>query len=186
MRWRRGEGRKTGGIKAASKPFLQAFPNLGCFRPRISKDSFGGFLGFQWVTRGKNPKCVPSKFFRHARLFSATFHYRAPFHCFTTGWARGRTAVSVQACSWWRSHPVSENCERSTNSDSEKVNCPSIRAQAAPLARDDNVICSRVLMATLSVDETHCASSATASKPKPSRLSRSRRALVWIASLCSR
>jgi hypothetical protein len=53
MRWRRGEGRKTGGIKAASKPFLQAFPNLGCFCPRTSKDFFGGFLGFQWVTREK-------------------------------------------------------------------------------------------------------------------------------------
>ena len=34
--------------------------------------------------------------------------------------------------------------------------------------------------------ETHCASSATASKPKQSRLSRSRRPLVWIASLGSR
>jgi len=41
-------------------------------------------------------------------------------------------------------------------------------------------------MATLSLDETHCGSSATASKPKPSRLSRSRRPLVWIASLGSR
>ena len=35
-------------------------------------------------------------------------------------------------------------------------------------------------MATLSVDETHCASSATASKAKQSRLSRSRRPLVWL------
>jgi hypothetical protein len=36
-----------GGIKAASKAFLQAFPNLACFCPSFSKQSFGHFVGFQ-------------------------------------------------------------------------------------------------------------------------------------------
>ena len=35
--------------------FLQAFPNLGCFAPSFSKHSFGGFVGFQGVTRLPNP-----------------------------------------------------------------------------------------------------------------------------------
>jgi hypothetical protein len=29
--------------------FFQAFPNLGLFSPSFSKESFGGFLGFQGV-----------------------------------------------------------------------------------------------------------------------------------------
>jgi hypothetical protein len=36
--------------------FLQAFPNLGCFAPSFSKDSFGGFVGFQVVTRLPNSR----------------------------------------------------------------------------------------------------------------------------------
>ena len=36
-----------------SKAFWQAFPNPACFRPRISKQSFGGFVIFQQVTREK-------------------------------------------------------------------------------------------------------------------------------------
>jgi hypothetical protein len=39
----------SGGIKAASKLFLQAFPNFGLFPPSFSKESFGGFVGFQWL-----------------------------------------------------------------------------------------------------------------------------------------
>ena len=46
--------------------FCQAFPNLGCFCPRISKDSFGGFVGFQRVTRVPNPKCPSPNFFASA------------------------------------------------------------------------------------------------------------------------
>src|SRR5271167_1550168 len=35
---------------------LQAFPNLGCFSPSFSKESFGRFVGFQWIARLPNPK----------------------------------------------------------------------------------------------------------------------------------
>jgi len=34
--------------------FWQAFPNLSCFAPRISKQFFGDFVEFQGVTRVKN------------------------------------------------------------------------------------------------------------------------------------
>ena len=36
--------------------FGQAFPNLSCFSPSFSKDSFGGFVGFQGLARLPNPK----------------------------------------------------------------------------------------------------------------------------------
>jgi hypothetical protein len=39
---------------AASKPFLQAFPNRRWISPRISKESFGRFVRFQRVTRVLN------------------------------------------------------------------------------------------------------------------------------------
>jgi hypothetical protein len=71
---------EAGGMMAASKAFLQAFPNLACFPPRISKESFGGFLGFQGVTRVKNPKCpspnffaAPASFWSHCRRHRAMF-----------------------------------------------------------------------------------------------------------------
>jgi hypothetical protein len=35
---------------------LQAFPNLGLFSPSFSKDSFGGFVEFQWLTIECKPK----------------------------------------------------------------------------------------------------------------------------------
>ena len=52
-----------GGIKAASKAFLQAFPNLACLCPSFSKQTFGHFVGFQWVTRVKNQKVPLPNFF---------------------------------------------------------------------------------------------------------------------------
>jgi hypothetical protein len=39
--------------------FFQAFPNFGLFSPRISKDSFGGFVGFQMVAMDKNRIVTP-------------------------------------------------------------------------------------------------------------------------------
>jgi hypothetical protein len=48
---------------AASKALWQAFPNLSCFSPRISKQSFGGFVEFQRVTRVKNSKRPSPNFF---------------------------------------------------------------------------------------------------------------------------
>jgi len=70
---------------AGLQAFWQAFPNSGCFRPRISKDSFGGFVGFQWVTRAKNSKCLLPNFFAaaasfwtHSRRHSAAFRRLAP------------------------------------------------------------------------------------------------------------
>jgi hypothetical protein len=42
--------------------FLQAFPNLACFAPSFSKQSFGGFVGFQGVASLQNPKCGTPNF----------------------------------------------------------------------------------------------------------------------------
>src|SRR5271168_1429484 len=51
--------RNKGGLQA----FLQVFPNLRLFCARISKESFGGFVGFQGVTRVANPKELFPNFF---------------------------------------------------------------------------------------------------------------------------
>ena len=42
-------GRRAGLRPPPAQAFCQAFPNPACFRPRISKHFFGGFVGFQWV-----------------------------------------------------------------------------------------------------------------------------------------
>jgi hypothetical protein len=47
-------GTNGGGIKAPSKPFFQASPKLACFAPSFSKQIFGCFVGFQWVTSFPN------------------------------------------------------------------------------------------------------------------------------------
>src|SRR5277367_5748123 len=44
------------GAAADLQAFLQAFPNLGLFSPSFPKDSFGGFMEFQWVTIESKPK----------------------------------------------------------------------------------------------------------------------------------
>jgi hypothetical protein len=49
------------GPSADLQAFLQAFPNLGLFSASFSKESFGGFVGFQWVTKIKNQKAKPVK-----------------------------------------------------------------------------------------------------------------------------
>jgi hypothetical protein len=49
------DGREGDGTKAAFQAFLQAFPNLGCFAPSFSKDSFGRSVGFQRVTSLQAP-----------------------------------------------------------------------------------------------------------------------------------
>src|ERR1700722_3832174 len=43
--------------------FFQAFPNPSLFPPRISKEIFGGFVGFQGFAIDANPKCPPPNFF---------------------------------------------------------------------------------------------------------------------------
>jgi hypothetical protein len=55
-------GREGGGTKAACQAFLQAFPNLACFRPSFSKQSFGRFVGFQRVASQKNLNDVSPNF----------------------------------------------------------------------------------------------------------------------------
>jgi hypothetical protein len=45
------ERAKAAERRRIAKHFLQAFPNLGHFSPSFSKQSFGGFVGFQWVAR---------------------------------------------------------------------------------------------------------------------------------------
>jgi hypothetical protein len=58
--------RRAGLRPPPAQAFFQAFPNPACFRPRISKHFFGGFVGFQWVTRVPNPKCPSPNFFASA------------------------------------------------------------------------------------------------------------------------
>ena len=73
---RDGSGRNDGGLQS----FLATFPSPACFPPRISKESFGGFVGFQGVTRVKNPKCPSSKFFwAPASFWSHCWRHRATF-----------------------------------------------------------------------------------------------------------
>src|SRR5271163_4514176 len=78
-----------GGIMAGLQTLLQAFPNLGRFSPSFSKESFGGFVGFQRVTRVKNLKrpfqiffAALASFWTHLRPHRAAFRRR--------GAARGR------------------------------------------------------------------------------------------------
>ena len=47
----------------ALQAFFQAFPNPSLFSPRISKEFFGGFVGFQGFAIDANPKCRPPNFF---------------------------------------------------------------------------------------------------------------------------
>src|SRR5271155_2779348 len=56
-------GGKGGGIKTGLQAFLQAFPNLSLFSPSFSKQSFGGFVGFQGVTRPPDQKAPLPNFF---------------------------------------------------------------------------------------------------------------------------
>ena len=44
--------------------FLQAFPNFRLFSPNISKESFGGFVGFQGLAIDANRKCHSPNFLR--------------------------------------------------------------------------------------------------------------------------
>src|ERR1700761_7104888 len=74
---RRRLGNGSGGIMTPSKAFWQAFPNLACFRPRISKQIFGGFVGFQRFTREKNAKCPPPKFSAAPASLWSHFRYTA-------------------------------------------------------------------------------------------------------------
>ena len=48
--------------RSPSKLFCQAFPNPAHFSPSLSKNSFGGFVGFQWVTTLQTPILASSKF----------------------------------------------------------------------------------------------------------------------------
>jgi hypothetical protein len=54
---------------ANGQTFLQTFPNLACFSPRISKESFGDFGEFQGLTRVPNPKDPYPNFFPAAASF---------------------------------------------------------------------------------------------------------------------
>ena len=53
---RLGAAKRGSGARHRLQAFLQAFPNLGCFSTSFSKESFGRFVGFQWVARLPNPK----------------------------------------------------------------------------------------------------------------------------------
>ena len=72
--------RRAGLRPPPAQAFCQAFPNLACFRPRISKHSFGRFVGFQGVTRVPNPKCPSPNFFASPAAR-------------TTRWARRRVVI---------------------------------------------------------------------------------------------
>ena len=61
--WRRRDRQQRRRNKDGLQAFLQAFPNLSCFCPSFSKESFGGFVGFQGVTRPPNHKGPSPNFF---------------------------------------------------------------------------------------------------------------------------
>jgi hypothetical protein len=63
------EGAKGGGTKATLQAFFQAFPNLRLFSPNISKESFGGFVGFQGVVRVANRKSAFPNLFAASASF---------------------------------------------------------------------------------------------------------------------
>ncbi len=84
-----GSGR-CGEMMADLQAFGQAFPKLACFRPRISKQIFGGFVRFQGVTRVPNLKSLLPNFFAAPASFWT--HFPAPPGRFPpTRAARGRT-----------------------------------------------------------------------------------------------
>ena len=65
--------------------FLQGFPNPSCFCPSFSKQFFGGFVGFQKVTRVPNLEsplpnlfAAPASFWTHFRRRRAAFRQVAP------------------------------------------------------------------------------------------------------------
>ena len=136
-----GRFQKCGGTRAASKLFLQAFPNLGCFCPSFSKESFGRFVGFQGVASLLNRKCGLSKSFVAARPFRppscrprTTFRRLAP-----CGFEEGRRLAWVYgevgqgARSWRSSDPDRENFEPSTHSVLWKEkSAPSLRDSRRP------------------------------------------------------
>jgi hypothetical protein len=118
-------GNGSGGIKPDLQAFWQAFPNLGCFRPSISKDSFGGFLGFQWVTRAKNPKSLLPNFFAAPASFRTPFrrHNAAFYRLAPPGVEPAQQGIERVYVAWWRSAGSSwsistvQEKEASTSSD---------------------------------------------------------------------
>jgi hypothetical protein len=74
----------SGGGKAAERGriathFLQAFPNLGYFCPSFSKQSFGGFVGFQWVARVSTERVRFQTFPRRRLPFGRVIGANAPY-----------------------------------------------------------------------------------------------------------
>jgi hypothetical protein len=110
---------KRGGIEADRQAFWQAFPNLACLAPSISKECFGGFVGFQGVTSPKNLNDVPPNFFvAPASLQPYSRRLRAIFRRPWITRVRSRSAVALfycfywlLTCSWRRSDPDRENFE---------------------------------------------------------------------------
>ena len=120
---------------AASKAFWQAFPNPACFPPRISKENFGGFVGFQGVTRVKNPKCPSSNFFGAAGLFLVALLAPSGHVPLARAAGRARSADSREglrrtlagAGSSWSIGTGRGNFQPSMNSDYRKANVRQIR-----------------------------------------------------------
>ena len=120
MSSRRTSGRsKGGGIEANRQALWQAFPNLACFAPNISKESFGGFVRFQGVTSPKNLNDVPPNFFvapaslqPYSRRLRAVFRRPRP-HGFdrVQRFALFYGCEWLSTCSWRRSDPDRGNFE---------------------------------------------------------------------------
>ena len=81
-RWRNNGGLQT---------FLQTLPNLTCFSPSFSKESFGGFVEFQWVTRVPNPKSRFPNFSSRPPPFGLVPNAVAPHSA--------DSAVAIRVCS---------------------------------------------------------------------------------------
>src|ERR1700733_8617049 len=91
-------GSKGDGTMAASQAFLQAFPNLGCFRPSFSKQIFGRSVGFQGVASLKNLNDVYPNFLRLPPSLQPYFSRRpAAFPRFArAACVRARSALRVR------------------------------------------------------------------------------------------
>src|SRR5271155_5963402 len=89
-------------MMAGLQAFLQAFPNLGCFAPRISKESFGGFVEFQRVTRAKNPSVYIQTFSPRHPPFGHIFGAVGPLSADPRHGSSSSAGRSVYVACWGR------------------------------------------------------------------------------------
>ena len=128
--WGQTRWRNNGGLQT----FLQTFPNLTCFSPSFSKESFGGFVEFQRVTRVPNPKSrFPNYSSRPPPVRPRSERRRATFHrlgCSDPGVFSGSSCCGTAGRTFRPSLRFRfSEYTHSTNSISEKVKRQSVVGQ---------------------------------------------------------